>query len=131
MARGRKGPRRKEGKHDDDEGAAQNPSGHGAGQPGENPGAHRAAEEDRITTDTPGRGGKSPAERGNQMITQTEIICLAIRALDAEIEVWKTRCKNGGEEGRQIFETATKTTRKKLDALKELYLIQTGEAYAE
>lgn len=64
------------------------------------------------------------------MITQTEIICLAIRALDNEIEAWRTKCEKGGEEGRQIFERMTSEQRMKRETLKTLYLIQTGKEYA-
>ena len=63
------------------------------------------------------------------MITQTEIICLAIRALDTEIEMWRTKCANGGEEGQQIFERMTAEQRMKRETLRTLYLIQTGTEY--
>ena len=63
------------------------------------------------------------------MITQTEIICLAIRALDAEIEKWRTKCANGGEEGQKIFESFTAESRMKRETLLTLYLIQTGKNY--
>ena len=51
------------------------------------------------------------------MITQTEIICLAIRALDAEIETWRIKCEKGGEEGHQIFERMTAESRMKRETL--------------
>ena len=63
------------------------------------------------------------------MITQTEIICLAIRALDAEIEKWRSKCANGGEEGQSIFENMTAEMRNKRDMLCCLYRIQTGMIY--
>ena len=63
------------------------------------------------------------------MITQTEIICLAIRALDSEIESWRVKCAKGGEEGRQIFESMTAGARMKRETLCTLYLIQTGTNY--
>lgn len=63
------------------------------------------------------------------MITQTEIICLAIRALDAEIEAWRTKCANGGEEGQEVFARVTAETRMKRETLCTLYLIQTGTDY--
>ena len=63
------------------------------------------------------------------MITQTEIICLAIRALDTEIETWRTKCANGGEEGQRIFEKTTSESRMKRETLRTLYLIQTGTEY--
>ena len=63
------------------------------------------------------------------MITQTEIICLAIRALDSEIETWRTNCANGGEEWERIFERMTAEPRMKRETLRTLYLIQTGTEY--
>ena len=63
------------------------------------------------------------------MITQTEIICLAIRALDDEIEKWRTKCAAGGEEGAKIFESMTAEMRMKKETLCTLYLIQTGKNY--
>ena len=63
------------------------------------------------------------------MITQTEIICLAIRALDTEIETWRSKCAAGGEEGQQIFESMTAEMRSKRDMLCCLYRIQPGEVY--
>lgn len=63
------------------------------------------------------------------MITQTEIICLAIRALDTEIEAWRTKCSKGGEEGQRIFESMTAESRMKRETLCTLYLIQTGTNY--
>ena len=63
------------------------------------------------------------------MITQTEIICLAIRALDAEIEALRTKCAKGGEEGQRIFESVTAESRAKRETLCTLYLIQTGKNY--
>ena len=63
------------------------------------------------------------------MITQTEIICLAIRALDTEIETWRTKCANGGEEGQRLFESVTADAQAKRKLLCELYFIQTGSVY--
>lgn len=63
------------------------------------------------------------------MITQTEIICLAIRALNTEIEEWRRKCANGGEEGQRIFEDMTADAQTKCKLLKELYFIQTGSVY--
>ena len=63
------------------------------------------------------------------MITQPEIICLAIRALDAEIETWRTKCAKCGEEGQRIFESMTAEARMKRETLCTLYLIQTGTNY--
>ena len=70
------------------------------------------------------------SERGEvDVITQTEIICLAIRALDTEIETWRTKCANGGEEGQQLFESVTADAQAKRRLLCELYFIQTGSVY--
>ena len=63
------------------------------------------------------------------MITQTEIICLAIKALDTEIESWRKKCEAGGEEGQRIFEKMTSDLRMKRETLRTLYLIQTGTEY--
>ena len=63
------------------------------------------------------------------MITQTEIICLAIRALDTDIEKCRTKCAAGGEEGQAIFEHMTAESRMKRETLCTLYLIQTGKEY--
>ena len=63
------------------------------------------------------------------MITQTEIICLAIRALDIEIETWRKKCEKGGTEGQQIFNRMTAEPRMKRETLTTLYLIQTGKCY--
>lgn len=63
------------------------------------------------------------------MITQTEIICLAIKALDTDIETWRRKCAAGGEEGEKIFERMTSEMRMKRETLCTLYLIQTGTEY--
>lgn len=63
------------------------------------------------------------------MITQTEILTLAIKALDTDIENWRIKCKNGGEEGQKIFESVTAEMRMKRETLCTLYLIQTGNDY--
>ena len=69
-------------------------------------------------------------ERGQGgVITQTEIISLAIRALDAEIEKWRIKCEKGGDEGQQIFESVTAESRMKRETFCTLYLIQTGKNY--
>lgn len=54
---------------------------------------------------------------------------MAIRALDAEIETWRTKCAKGGEEGQMIFERMTAEARMKRETLCTLYLIQTGTVY--
>lgn len=59
------------------------------------------------------------------MITQTEIIVLAIKQLDAQIENWRVQCK--GEEN--IFRQVTADLQSKRETLYTLYLIQTGENY--
>jgi hypothetical protein len=82
---------------------------------------------DRTGEPPQGRGMEERGEGG--MITQTEIICLAIRALDAEIETWRTKCAKGGEEGQRIFESMTAGARMKRETLCTLYLIQTGTNY--
>ena len=63
------------------------------------------------------------------MITQTEIICLAIQALDAEIEKWRKKCADCGEAGNQLFESMIADERMKRETLYRLYEIQTGKKY--
>lgn len=61
-------------------------------------------------------------------ITHTEVICYAIRAIQAEINDWHTKCR-----GREDFEEMVKQTTAhltlKLEALKQMYRLETGEEY--
>lgn len=60
------------------------------------------------------------------MITQTEIICLAIKAIDHDIDKWSDKCKGLEKE---LFEKCTAELRMKRETLCTLYLIQTGAEY--
>lgn len=65
------------------------------------------------------------AKKTIPIITHTEILCYAIRGLEAEISKWKSLCK-GNED---FFNEATAELREKLDAVKSLYRIETGIDY--
>ncbi|MBO7423896.1 MAG: hypothetical protein J6T99_11015 [Oscillospiraceae bacterium] len=61
------------------------------------------------------------------MITQTEIICLAICQLDHQIEDWKKKCH--GMADSTVLNTATAPLKEKRQELRTLYRINTGEEY--
>lgn len=61
-------------------------------------------------------------------ITHTETICYAIRAIEAEIADWHTRCQ-GREDFEQMMEQATAHLKLKLEALQEMYRLETGHEY--
>ena len=64
------------------------------------------------------------------MITQTEIICLAIQALDAKIEKWRKKCADCGDaRNQQLLEMMTSDEQMKREMLYRLYEIQTGKKY--
>ena len=63
------------------------------------------------------------------MITQTEIICLAIERLDMRINALKEKFADAGKEGEKFVERMTEEMRAKRETLKQLYLIQTGTEY--
>ena len=62
------------------------------------------------------------------MLTQTEIICLAINGVDASVADWKEKCK-GIPNADAVFESVTNELRSKRETLKTLYLFQTGREY--
>ena len=68
------------------------------------------------------------AKKVTPIITQTEIICRAIRSIEDEIKSMQQRCKDvpGLEDMLEIY-TADRTP--KLEALKVMYQIQTGVKY--
>lgn len=66
--------------------------------------------------------------RKTPIITHTEILSRAIRSIEQEIEEWKARCEKLPD-GAQMFEAATAGLSAKLDALKDLYRIETGNDY--
>lgn len=59
------------------------------------------------------------------MITQTEIITLAIKAIDADIEKWRTKC-DVSDKGREMFDSIAAPLLSKRETLCTLYRIQTG-----
>ena len=61
-------------------------------------------------------------------ITHTEILCYAIRAIEAEIAEWETRCR-GREDFEEMIEQVTGHLKIKLKALKEMYRLETGHEY--
>ena len=61
------------------------------------------------------------------MITQTEIIVLAIGMLDRKIDEWRAICAGQPE---NIFRQVTADLRSKRETLCTLYMIQTGTEYA-
>ena len=62
------------------------------------------------------------------IITHTEILARAIQSIKQEIDGWRENCENM-QEGAQMFEAATAGLSAKLDALKDLYRIETGNDY--
>lgn len=68
------------------------------------------------------------AKKNNPTITHTEVICFAIRAIDADMETWRQRCEGLPED---YFERATEQLRIKLEALKQMYLYETGTEYVD
>ena len=67
------------------------------------------------------------AKKTKPIITHTEILARAIRTVEAEIDEWRRRCAGFPQEERDaLFNTATEELRGKLDALKQMYIIETG-----
>lgn len=68
--------------------------------------------------------------KSKPIITHTEIISRAIRSIETEIDKWRDCCKGFPEEqAESFFDASTKDMRAKLDALKQMYLIETGTNY--
>ena len=59
----------------------------------------------------------------NPIITYTEILARAIRTLEDEIAEWQNKSDNFPQE---LIDKATEEPRAKLEALKTLYRIETG-----
>ena len=59
------------------------------------------------------------------MITQTEILTLAIKAINAELDKWYKLCCGDAK----TYNEATTELREKLTLLHDLYKIQTGEEF--
>lgn len=70
------------------------------------------------------------AKRSKPIITHTEIFSRAIKSVEAEIDEWRRRCAGFPQEEREkMFSAATEELRNKLEALKEMYRIETGADY--
>ena len=68
------------------------------------------------------------AKKNTPIITHTEIIARAIRTIEAEIEEWHSTCANLPQEQRDaMIATATAELVSKLETLKQMYFIETGE----
>ena len=67
------------------------------------------------------------------IITHTEILCYAIRHIEAEITEWNSKAQKAPDEYRQMIIDMAKSNidqlQAKLDALKALYHIETGKPY--
>lgn len=70
------------------------------------------------------------AKKATPIITHTEIYARAIKTIKAEIDEWRRRCAGFPQEEREkMFSAATEELRSKLEALKEMYRIETGADY--
>ena len=65
------------------------------------------------------------AKKREPIITFTEIICLAIRSIDADIETWRDRTDGNFD----LFCECTLHLRQKRDALKQMYFNENGVDY--
>lgn len=64
------------------------------------------------------------------IITHTEILVRAIRSIEKEIDEWRRRCAGfTQEEGEKMLRAATEDLRIKLEAMKEMYIYETGVEY--
>lgn len=70
------------------------------------------------------------AKKSTPIITHTEILNRAIGSITAEIADWYTKCESLPQPIRdETIQKATEPLQEKLDALKELYRIETGTDY--
>lgn len=70
------------------------------------------------------------AKKTTPIITHTEILALAIRSIEGDIEERQTLCEGLPEDIRaEMFNKSTVELREKLDALKTLYRIETGAEF--
>lgn len=70
------------------------------------------------------------AKKATPVITYTEILCLAIRSIDAEIGNWRKRLEGLPDEIiRERLAACTDNLNEKRDALKTMYRIETGTDY--
>ena len=73
-------------------------------------------------------GQKGKLIMKNISITHTEILCLAIRCIDADINAWRDKIPDTPA-GFIMFCKITEESRAKRDHLLKLYEIETGTAY--
>ena len=70
------------------------------------------------------------AKKNTPIITHTEILNRAIRDIEGEISGWAIRCEALPPRQREeMFSKSTETLMTKLEALKEMYRIETGTEY--
>ena len=70
------------------------------------------------------------AKKPTPIITHTEIYARAIRTIEAELDEWRRRCAGFPQEERvQLYTASTEELHGKLEALQELYRIETGAEY--
>lgn len=70
------------------------------------------------------------AKKPTPIITHTEILNRAIHSIKAEIADWQCKCQAFPQEQQDAFlAQATGDLRAKLEALKEMYRIETGTDY--
>jgi hypothetical protein len=64
------------------------------------------------------------------VITYTEILNRAINSIQAEVEDWRSKCESfPKDQAEALFTQATAELVSKLEALKQLYAIETGADY--
>ena len=66
------------------------------------------------------------AKKNTPIITHTEILARAIRTIEDEIAEWHSKCAGIPQEH---IDTATEELRSKLDTLKQMYFVETGNEY--
>ena len=70
------------------------------------------------------------AKKNNPIITHTEILARAIRSVEEEIAEWHSKCAGFPPEQREaMIDASTEQLRSKLEALKQMYFIETGNEY--
>lgn len=71
------------------------------------------------------------AKKTTPIITHTEILNRAIYSVEEEIANWHNKCEGLPQEQKdKMFDYATKELQDKLDALKEMYRIETGTEHS-
>lgn len=66
--------------------------------------------------------------KNKPVITHVEILCLAARSLEQEIAEWEDKGRNSPA-SESLVATAIKPIWEKLEAIKAIYMIETGESY--